>query len=136
MNQVIYTISTQNLLHFYTIFLSSRLASSMIGHFSTLYIYAIFKLTLSTQHLHNIYRVSTLFSSPQSLGLVNEGSLVRVCEQLPVSAQPLGDLGVVHLETRPLHWHCLGSYTCYIEANLAMATKEEVFFGRLLDNEI
>ena len=35
--------------------------------------------------------------SPQSLRLINERSLIKVCEELPVSSQPLGDLRVVHL---------------------------------------
>lgn len=38
-----------------------------------------------------------IFSSPQSLSLVNEGPFLHLSEQLPLGAQPLGDLGVVHL---------------------------------------
>ena len=116
-------LSTLYLHKIYSIYTQFFSAAVWPRYFSTQYIYAIFTLTLSTQHLHNIQRMYKLFCSPQSLGLVYEGSLVGVCEQLPVSAQPLGDLGVVHLGRQRLHWHCLGCYTCQIEANLAMATK-------------
>ena len=44
-SEVVYTVSTQNLLDFYTIFLGSR------QHFSTIY-------TISTQYLHDIYTSS------------------------------------------------------------------------------
>ena len=44
-----------------------------------------------------VVRVLLHVQGPEPLGLVDEGPLLRLAQQLPLGAQPLGDLRVVHL---------------------------------------